>query len=291
MDRRPNILILGTIRDGEKVLEEAVKHLEYVFTPTANLRWLIIESDSSDGTLQILKKLKASIDNFNFFSLGNLSKKIPSRPARIGYCRQFYLTHLMQNRQYDQCEYFVVADMDGVNKDLTRKTITSVWRTAALWDAVFANQPNGYYDLWALRHPTWMPMDPYITYQRMIAEGQRASAAYFSAIISKIYKISVRSSLIEVTSAFGGIGIYKAECFKKGSYIDNANENNRFEICEHVIFNNILTKKGYRLYINPEFVNSLTSEHIWKIKLKYTLLLFFGERFFGIIKSLLRRYT
>ena len=58
--------------------------------------------------------------------------------------------------------------------------------------------------------------------------------------------------LIEVDSAFGGLGIYKKEAFISATYIGSEDGK---DICEHVPFHRSLKKKGYRLFINAALTN------------------------------------
>jgi len=53
----------------------------------------------------------------------------------------------------------VVADLDGPNARLIAEPDFGAAITAAPagWAAVFANARNTYYDIEALRHPTWCP--------------------------------------------------------------------------------------------------------------------------------------
>lgn len=74
-------------------------------------------------------------------------------------------------------------------------------------------------------------------------------------------EIPENSEWIEVSSAFGGAGIYKRECFVNNLYIG---EEKNEEVCEHVSFNKTIIKQGFNLYINPNFINSAFNEHIKK---------------------------
>jgi hypothetical protein len=57
---------------------------------------------------------------------------------------------------------------------------------------------------------------------------------------------------IPVQSAFGGIAIYKTKIFFDSDY----GSSDSTEGCEHVDFNLKASMLGYRLVINPAFVNS-----------------------------------
>jgi len=281
-----SILIVGTVRDCAHVVEKSVAKLESAFLGVKSVFWLIVESDSDDDTVDILKKIQNNNENFEYISLGRLADKIKSRPDRIGYCRQVYAEAIVKNKKYDNLDYVVVSDLDDVNCDLTPAAIKSCWSSSIEWDAVFANQPGGYYDLWALRHPNWMPSDPFSAYDWLVQHGVRHYLAYGATISSKTLKIEKDTDWIPVKSAFGGLGIYKKKMFSESSYIDNSHRDASWRRrCEHVIFNTKLTKQGFQLYINPNLVNTYKSTHVRNIKLKYWLLRLLGVRLFSIIKE------
>ena len=78
-----NIIIVALARDCEKFINSdiyALKKATYFFN---NVHWLIIESDSSDKTSELLHTLSNNISNFRFITLGNLSNKMPKRTSRI----------------------------------------------------------------------------------------------------------------------------------------------------------------------------------------------------------------
>jgi hypothetical protein len=60
--------------------------------------------------------------------------------------------------------------------------------------------------------------------------------------------------MIEVDSAFGGLGIYKRDALLAGRYIGLDDAGN--EACEHIYFHTNLRKAGYRIFINCALVNS-----------------------------------
>src|SRR5262245_57306526 len=112
------ILVVGLARNCEKTLARDLAVLRKAVASFARRRYLVIESDSSDATVARLGELAASIPDFGFISMGALSQQHPQRTDRIAVCRNRYLDELADNPAYANVDYVMVADLDGVNRDL-----------------------------------------------------------------------------------------------------------------------------------------------------------------------------
>lgn len=252
-----HFLFTGLVRNCGNGIRENVMHMANVLRNFSNVHWLIIESDSSDNTLAELARLQAEIRNFRFITLGELSARIPQRTARIAYCRNKYLDELRTNPKYSGVRFLVVADLDGVNAELTDKAFVSCWRRDD-WSVCAANQRGPYYDIFALRHPLWCPVDslkqqqflePYVGYEDALRRSVKA----------RMIPIPETADWIEVDSAFGGMAIYKREAVHQANYSGLDQEGN--EVCEHVAFHEGIRACGFRLFINPSFINAGYTEH------------------------------
>ena len=135
-----------------------------------------------------------------------------------------------------------------------------------------------------IKTPIWMPSDPFKAYEWMVASGANAAASYHSTIVSRILRIPTTDKWIHVQSAFGGLGIYRTSVFLQSDYRCNSMGRELASVCEHVVFNSRLSGLGYELFINPQ-LKWKTQNHIWKMKLKYYLLLVFGRHLFGFLKE------
>ena len=60
--------------------------------------------------------------------------------------------------------------------------------------------------------------------------------------------------MIEVNSAFGGLGIYKKEVFICGKY--EGLDSKGYEVSDHISFHSAIRKAGYRIFIDCGLVNS-----------------------------------
>ena len=108
--------------------------------------------------------------------------------------------------------------------------------------ALFANQENKYYDLWALRtYDKWMNYD---CWEANSIVGNKIA-------FNQKYKNIPKNSKIKVISAFGGLGIYNLskldQCYYYGW------KNNRAS-CEHVHLHKQINKNS-DLYIIGYLIN------------------------------------
>lgn len=252
-----NFLIVGLARDCETKIEATCDVLFNAFAGSATLRFLIIESDSSDQTLEKLKRLMSKYD-IEYKSLGQLRKKHPKRTERMAICRNEYLKEIRENPIYQDIDYVVVADFDGVNLGLTQEAVATCWEMPVKWDACFANQNAPYYDIWALRHDLWCSIDCFEQERFLKEHGVDHFLSRYISVLSKMIRISEYDEPIKVQSAFGGLGIYKKEKILNGEYrgIDPYGR----EVCEHVPLHLDFFKNAH-LYINPRLVNGGWNEH------------------------------
>jgi len=262
------ILITGVIRDGEKKLAAEIARLKKAFSDFEQIYWFIVESDSDDKTVEILSSIANSDQKFEFISLGRLADKIKYRTERIAHCRNLYLKKIKNDEVYQDIDYVVVADLDGVNNALTQEAVKSCFNRTD-WSVCTANQSANYYDIWALRHPIWSPVDCWEHHRFLCqflhsTESQKQSDLTFGAIYSKMIVIPQDAQWIEVDSAFGGLAIYKKECLKSGSYIGLTSGG--LETCEHVSLHLRIRDDGGKIFINPKLINTDFTEHSAQFK-------------------------
>ena len=261
-----SILVVGTIKNGERTLQSEIKKCVKALSNFDRVNFYLVESDSSDKTLQILNELKISNSNFDFVSLGHLISRIPEQYNRIRYCRNEYVKYLRNIKI--QPKFVLVVDLDGMNSALNSKSINSCF-TRDDWDVVIANQTIGYYDILALRHPAWQINDwraDHEYYKNNLNRLKLTKNSRFTkikkyldldktqylAIYSKMIRIPRKNEWIKVDSGFGGAAIYKSEVFLNYDY------SKEFETSEtdHVTLHRKLVRDGGRIYINPAFINS-----------------------------------
>jgi hypothetical protein len=260
------LLVVGTTRDCEATLEKNVNRIARACRDFEEVSFYVVESDSKDATKDILFKLHKKIPNFNYTSLGFLDYLIPERVDRIRFCRNNYIDYL-KNRQNstERCDFVLVVDLDRVNSKLSRRAVISCFSTNEHWDACFANQSFGYYDLYALRAENWITYDIFKELRSAFSKIPATDGkwpkvrSYFiedrlrkNIIYNNMRRIPSNHSWIKVRSAFGGAAIYRADVLSEADYsaIDTADK-----ICEHVDLNLKLYNLGKNLWIVPSFIN------------------------------------
>lgn len=252
-----SILIAGIARDSAGTIRADVERLASAFNFVPDVRWLIVESDSSDDTAAILARMQKTIANFRTISLGMLRDDIPVRTERIAHCRNRYLEEILGDR-YSDVDHVVVSDFDGMNRLLTRRGVESSFERDD-WDVCCANQRGPYYDILALRHPTWSPGDCLDELRQLRAQGVGEEKALRTAIYSKMIRIPTTRPWIEVDSAFGGLAIYRKVILDGASY--RGSDGAGASVCEHVALHAAIRQRGGRIFINPALINSGYNRH------------------------------
>jgi len=230
---------------------------------------LLITNDSTDATPDMLRRWKASSQGVDVLCLDGLAASVKARTDRLAAARNLGLHHLRQametGRRFD---IMVVIDTDGINSRLVTGDafVNAIASAPQDWVAVFGNQRQAYYDIWALRHPKWCPGDCWQDVQRATQcypppfRGRAAAKAAKRFVGERQVRIPPENDPISVDSAFGGIGIYRSDALS-GVWYSGRDEAGR-EVCEHVGLNLRLRAAGGRLYILPALLNDAPSEHL-----------------------------
>jgi hypothetical protein len=256
-----SVVIVGLARNCQRTLRADVARLSWAAGAFRRRQVLVVESDSTDGTRDILAKMAKQTSDFRSLSLGNLQQQCPLRTDRIAYCRNAYLAELRTSPTYSGVDYVIVADLDGVNSRLTPAALATCWSDhVGSWDVCTANQSGPYYDVWALRHPAWCPGDCWAAFQEL-EPIFGTKAALQLAVWSKMVHIPRTAAPIQVRSAFGGLAVYRAAALLEDvKYVGLTDAG--AEVCEHVALHEQLVRRGYRIVINPGLVSAGVTSHI-----------------------------
>jgi hypothetical protein len=244
-----NVAILGTARNVSKYIRKICKVLSDSTIHFKSRTFFIVESYSNDTTIDTLQELAELDKHFFFTSLDTSAINMPPLSVRIAEARN-QATNMARQHSIE-FDYFVVADLDNVNRGLTPQALESCWNYDG-WDMMSANQPFAYYDTWAFRHPILSPGDCWRDYEYLSTFIDKKFAFKYS-IENRVIQIPKNSLPLPVTSAFGGLAIYRAEpyfLFEYSGYTDKG-----IEVCEHVVLNEKLSQSGYKLFINPAMIN------------------------------------
>ena len=198
-------MVVGLARNCSRSVKSEIHKICSAIGPCVSLHWLVIESDSNDGTQAKLEQLRAEVQNFRFITLGNLRESLPLRTDRIAHCRNTYLDEIQRSSVYRDVDFVIVCDLDGVNDLLTTSAFLSCFDKAD-WDVVTANQRAPDDDIWALRHPDWSPNDCWRQYKFLVGSHVNHKRALFAAVQSKMITIDENSNWIEVDSGVWRLG-------------------------------------------------------------------------------------
>lgn len=262
---KSSVLVCGTAKNVARKLDEFVLRTDRAFAGFEKTNYLVCESFSSDNTWEKLLSLKSRRDDFNCMQDDQIDKIEKRRTVRIASARNQLLKKI--KKDFNNFDYVVMMDLDGVNRDITRENVESCWRHSE-WDGVTANQPLRYYDIWALRAKGWCETDCWNEYAALLKDMSPKQALKV-AVTSKMRSINSKASPIQVQSSFGGLAIYRMKAFLSSEYVGADAEG--IEICEHVPFHKGLLDNGFKIYIMPSLVNLNPKSQVMNILKEYIL--------------------
>ncbi len=88
------VIIAGTISNVSRTIEKELRRVSAAFIEYCVVEVILVESDSTDNTVDIVSSLDSPITNINLISLGDLKQQFPDRISRIRYCRQKYVERI-----------------------------------------------------------------------------------------------------------------------------------------------------------------------------------------------------
>lgn len=268
------VFLTGCARNNGRDLEAAFEKLLEIRSLFSDESVIcIIENDSTDETGRLLDEFKATNENVLVYHFEGLSAKKPSRTDRLAFCRNFAANLALT--KYANFDFFIAADLDNV---LTAQTVTAIPKCLQLgvaWDALFANSLPKYYDVWALRSKQLgLRYDCWDAITHDCQGGLRSFVDAKQVHVRRFQQyIDPTAPLIEVESAFNGLGIYRMAalrgCVYKGvtqscSYAATAAAAGpcKYECCEHVSFHAGMVAAGRKLFIAPFLLVNAQMEHL-----------------------------
>ena len=85
------ILLVGTVSNVSRTIQKELRVVLKALSYFESIDVYLIESDSTDNTINLLKKIKLASGNINFISMGSLKIALPDRVTRIAYCINIYV--------------------------------------------------------------------------------------------------------------------------------------------------------------------------------------------------------
>jgi FkbM family methyltransferase len=246
-------VIVCCARSCGRDLPAVLKNIEAISSLYERPAYVFVENDSTDDTKAQLQAWLKGRPDADLIELDGLAERLPRRTERLAVCRNAYLEHIRQAGYADR-DHLVIFDADEVNAGpirieeyaRARDWLASHDETAA----IFSNADPFYYDLLALRHPTWCPMDFQAEVQQRDKTRFTKDEARQAYCYDRQVPVAPDQDPIEVQSAFGGFAIYRLAPALEAEYVGiNAAGQ---DVCEHVPFNaNVARQSHGRLFILP----------------------------------------
>ena len=271
-----SIAICGLVRNAEEALTKTLVSVSSIAELAHECVAVIATNDNQDSTDVILSAWQASNDRNTVLRFDGLAAHLPNKIERIAMLRNACLAHV--HAQTINPEFVLILDLDGPNINVTAESIfASMLSLDFIWDGIFFNQPDAYYDIYALRHRTWCPQDCWQEVTRatggLFGRGLFGRYLRRKAIEKFVYDRQVRIPgnyrPISVESAFGGFAIYRYESIRETWYSPR-NKQGAIE-CEHVSFNLSISANGGQLFILPSLINDAPQEHLGSTSGKYSI--------------------
>lgn len=250
-----NIVVCGCVKNCASFLSFNLIRLLELKKIFNKVEYVFFENDSTDNTIEILKKHNVEIISYNNLNIRNKIEALSfGRNQLLEYIHKFY-------SDYD---YILMTDLDFVLQRFKYTMLEEVFNSYPLhsWDVLTANSFEKYYDIYALRSEpnNIFPEGILFDCWQMVEKGRRSNINEMSLrkeFIGKYQKIIPNNNpLIPVLSAFGGMGIYKISVTKDCKY-------STLYGCEHVAFNKeIRDKHNARIFICPKLQVCGESLHI-----------------------------
>jgi len=271
------VTIAGAAKNCANHLPKVINNIENIAKNFSNVGYVFVENDSRDNTKSILKNWRDLLKNggtkpdFHLISLDGLDT-IKARTARLEVARNTYIEAIKSHKNLCNSDYLIIIDMDeiGAYPIDTREILNAVdfLQKSSERAACFSNQIGYYYDMWALRHENYCPSDIWEDVANYVISNKCSDEIAYNEIFRKrIFSIDKSLNPIKVDSAFGGFGIYKMQYILEnpnpyiGSKIkampmsDGSTGFARWQVCEHVHFNQGIKYIGGEIYIFPSLVN------------------------------------
>src|SRR5579863_62971 len=270
--RGRSAVFVGLARDCAADLPFVLDNVHLMAGFFSEAAFVLAENDSRDTTAEMLEVFARHRPDCHILNFDGLPQSLPERTRRFAYLRNRCLAFIRADKRLRAYDYLVVLDMDDVNRmPLDPDAVTKALQFLEARDdtaGVFPNCRGLYYDMWTLREPKLCPGDVWeeqLDY--VIAHQTDDMTAYKKTFAPRLFTLAETAPPLAVNSAFGGLAIYKMRYALKAEYRGfkskeairaGVTHRFRFQVCEHVAFNEDITRQGGKLYILPFLVNRNT---------------------------------
>lgn len=228
----------------------------------SNIKLLIVDSNSQDGSKEFLNKTSDENMFFNVVHKDDINE-VDSRVERIKICRNVCLEFIEQNSKKNykiyipfDTDFFPFSKTSYSQLDLLISKVISNKTT----NAIFPVSAPFYYDIFALRAPGWLNINSQLLVSRF-KKYLKIGSFLFNYLFIFRYQLSpekIKSKKFHIDSAFGGIGIYNIS--KLNLNLQKYEINNKYKdwYSEHLYFN----EHFENLEIDTNWVIDAPKEHV-----------------------------
>ncbi len=263
-----SVVIACLARNCESTVEKSLGKVQELAGLFEKAYINVYTNDNDDGTYDVLNRHRGSLHQLR--KIDGVEHAYAKRLERMAFCRNIYVYDFKGIREADNSVNLLISvDFDQYNGLAAGSDplLECIATAPADWGGLFPVHDVPYYDLWALRHETWCPgdcwreVDAYMKRHRWLKlMGVNVKKrAYRKFIWSRKVLVPRDTPPIEVLSAFGGLGIYRADFLDDAWYRGLDDEGG--EVIEHLHFNTQVRNAGGKLYILPNLVTSLSDSH------------------------------
>ena len=219
--------VIGITKNNEHCITRGIKNMIQISQLFNDSIVYIYENDSTDNTVNILADCKKQYGKKFHYTSEKDVNRYGYHTQNIAQARQKALEWVRSN--YNDFDLLIILDPD-LFYDINLTGVIDSLNNIDNWDACFA---NGIYNIKGM---TWDAFAMRVEDQNKPWQGNKN---YFSSLHKKVNWGTGRiiTEWTEVYSAFGGLGIYKANIIKNINYDINSID------CEHVPFHNAIRKR------------------------------------------------
>lgn len=247
--------------------ESLKKNIEYFIrfnnnSKYKNINFLIVDSNSEDGSKDLLDKTSKKYECFKVIHKDDLNL-VDSRVERIKICRNLCLQYINQMSNsskvvYIPCDtdFFLFSNTSYKQLDLLISKVITNKKS----NAIFPVSYPYYYDIFALRAPGWLNINSQLIVSRL-KKFFRIGSFIFNYFFIFRYQLSpkkLKSKKFTVISAFGGIGIYNISNLNFKIHKYEINKNYKEWYSEHLFFN----QHFEQLSIETSWIVEAPKEHV-----------------------------
>ena len=242
MAKSYKVFFCGISKNCIKNIEKNLIFLENYFKSTnLDCHAIFIDSDSTDGTKNILNKYSTNNNSFTYINFDFHDAKSNNRIENILNSRNACLDQI-RNKINDENIIYIPLDLDiDLFKFITNNFLDSLIRESINKNTLHGKFPFSipyYYDIFALRAKKWINYNSQFWVTRLKKNLKIGSFFYnyFLIFRHQVELTKFKQKKLKINSAFGGMGIYNLQN-QINNMIYELDEKYPKDISEHVLFN------------------------------------------------------